>query len=428
MKPTAPVRSAPQFMDIQEALNLPQASRASRLPPRRRAAPVLVTAFIGVMVGFGSLFISTFGGFLKPVAADMGWSRTQMSSAFTVAVLSVALTAPLVGRLLDRVQPRRIVIPCTVVWGLGFASLSMLTRNLGHLLGVYAIMGIAGIATTQLGYAKVVSTWFDRARGRALATVMAGSGIGFMVFPPLAQSLISHLGWRVAYALLGALVLSTAVPLAALFLHGPDGASEAAATEQTRKSGAGALMRTFPFLGIICSLLLFLFATNGLNTHWAALLNDRGLSPASSARVLSVAGLATLISKLTTGYLLDGMRANRAGAILFLSTAAGLITIASRTSLGSAYGGAVLVGIGMGAEADVVPYLLTRYFGLQHFSELYSYTWTVYAMAGGLGPLLAGSVYDRTGAYSAAILGFAALVLVASALLLSIPTLRSSSV
>lgn len=405
-------------MATPQTLNRSQA-RMDR-PAKGSGNLVLLTACCGVMVGFGSLFISTFGIFLKPVASDMGWSRTQMSLAFTISVFSVAITAPIIGRLLDRMPPRRIVIPCTIIWGLGFASFSLLTRHIAHLLAMYALIGIVGIATTQLGYARAVSTWFDRGRGRALAVVMAGSGVGFMIFPPLAQALIGTFGWRFAYAALGAVVLVTAVPLALLFLREREGISTIADC-QPQSRGTGTLIQTFPFLGTVSASLLFSFATNGLNTHWAPLLTDHGLTPAAAAQVLSIAGLATLISKLCTGYLLDRLRANVVGGLLFVCTALGLLTVAAARARLASSVAAVLVGIGMGAEADVVPYLLTRYFGLAHFSELYAYTWTVYAIAGGLGPLLAGVIFDQSGDYQIAIAAFTVMVFAASALLISLP-------
>jgi MFS family permease len=256
---------------------------------------------------------------------------------------------------------------------------------------------------------------------------MAGSGIGFMVFPPLAQALISGYGWRAAYAILGALVLVMAGPLSFLFLHAPEELQRETILPpaQIAHHGIAACAKTFPFLGIASALLLFSFATNGLNTHWAALLTDGGLSPAAAARVLSVAGLATLASKLLTGQLLDRLRATRVAASLFLCSAAGLALLLSSSTVPRSYSAAVLVGIGMGAEADVVPYLLTRYFGLEHFSELYSYTWTVYAVAGALGPLLAGYIFDQAGSYRAALLVFLVMILVASAIFIALPKYRS---
>src|SRR3954470_21139877 len=382
--------------------------RPGRLLNRRET--VLLTACCGVFFSFGSLFISTFGIFLKPVSQALGWSRAEISAGFTAAVLCVAIMSPWLGRMLDRVPARRIVLPCLVIYALGFASLSLLTPHWWHLLAIYIVMGVTGIPTTQLGYARVVSAWFDQTRGRALAAVMAGSGVGFLVFPPAAQFVISTYGWRAAYGILGALALLVPGPLIWLFLYEPVAQRTHSELPGTR---SGPVL-SFAFWGITGALLLFSFATNGLNTHWAALLTDRGLTPGSAATVLSVAGLATLASKLFTGYLLDLFRANRVAAILLFCTAIGLVVVLTGGSLFVSYASAILVGVGMGAESDAVPYLLTRYFGLDRFGELYGYTWTVYAIAGGLGPLLAGAVFDHTGSYRSALFLFIGLVVAAA--------------
>ncbi|MGA8027834.1 MAG: MFS transporter [Bryobacteraceae bacterium] len=373
-------------------------------------------------MGFGSLFIFTFGVFLKPVAAACGWSRAEISTGFTAAVLAVALSSPFLGRLLDRFPARRVVIPCTLIYGLGFASLALLTSHLWHFVLVLAILGAIGNGTTQLGFARVVSAWFDRGRGRALAVIMAGSGFGSMIFPPLAQFLISSYGWRAAYALLGALILALGLPLSVLYLYEPSPPQGLQpVSPSTSREGILRDIFSFRFLGIASALLLFSLATNGLNTHWAALLTDRGLSPAMAATVLSVAGVATLCSKLSTGYVLDRYSATFAVAILFGVSGIGFATIIYDHSVWLAFAAAALVGIGMGAESDAVPYLLSRYFGLRRFSELYAYTWSVYAVAGGLGPLLAGGIYDRTGSYSTALYTFLIMVLGAAALFAVLP-------
>ena len=392
--------------------------------PKR--ALVLLTACCGVFVSFASILIYTFGVFLKPLAANFGWSRAQVSLAFTFTAFTVAICSPFIGRLLDRYPARRIVIPCTAIYGLAFGSLAFLTPHLWHLLLVFVILGMVGNGTTQLGYARVVSAWFDQSRGRALAAVMAGSGAGSMVFPPLAQALISAYGWRAAYAALGGLILLLGIPLAATFLYEPE-SLRTATIERNAQLAREPIFRsiaTFPFLGIVSALLLFSFATNGLNTHWAALLTDRGFPPVQAATVLSVAGCAALVSKLSTGYLLDRFFAGRAAAALVTLCAAGFLLVIYGRTTPAAFAGAILVGVGMGAESDAVPYLLTRYFGLQRFSELYGYTWFVYAIAGALGPLVMGRMFDQTGSYRLTLSVCFALVVLAAMLFASLPKYR----
>ncbi len=376
-------------MDIHAVHNQDSRRQTSR---RRR---VLLTACLGVFVSFASIVIYTFGVFLKPVSLSFGWSRTQMSVAFMLAAMTVGVSSPLLGYLLDRFPARRIVLPCTLVYAAAFASLSMLTNHLWHLYAIFVVLGVVGNGTTQLPYGRVVSAWFDANRGQALAAVMAGSGLGSVVFPTLAQALISTVGWRTAYTVLGSIIAAVALPLAWLFLYEPRLVVD---TSEQRPSVRKSLSSA-PFLGICFALLLFSFATNGLNMHWVPLLTDGGATPRQAAYVLSVAGFAALAGKLGTGYLLDRFRAGRVAAVLFLLCAVGFLICLHSYSLTLALLSAVLVGVAMGSESDVVPYLLTRYFGLQQFGQLYGYTWFVYAVAGATGPVVMGFVFDRTGSY-----------------------------
>ncbi|MGH9610842.1 MAG: MFS transporter [Bryobacteraceae bacterium] len=368
-----------------------------------------------MFAGFGSVFIFTFGVFLKPLSATFGWNREEISLGFAVAALTVAGCSPFIGRLFDRYPARRILLPCVAIYGGGFGSLSLLTPHLGHFLGVLVILGVVGNGTTQLGYARVISAWFHASRGRALAAVMAGSGMGSMIFPPLAQALISVYGWRAAYAILGGIILLFGMPLTALFLYEPEGHHGPVASLSAEKKGSiWPLLRSRPFLLIASALLLFSLATNGLNAHLPPLLTDRGFSPEYAATILSAVGLAALVSKLGTGYLLDRFFAARVVALLFLICTAGFLVIVYSSGIGTACLGALLVGAATGSESDATPYLLTRYFGLERFSELYGYTWTVYACAGALGPVVMGSMFDRTGSYHSTLLAFAAIVSVAA--------------
>src|SRR5690242_14678871 len=161
MKPIEREPNGPQSMATPEVLKPPR-----NRPKSERALPtrplVLLTACCGVFVSFASIVIYTFGVFLKPLATEFAWSRAEVSLAFTITALTVAACSPVIGRLLDRFPARRIVIPCTVIYGVTFASLALLTPHLGHLLAVFLVLGIVGNGTTQLGYSRFVSTWFDR--------------------------------------------------------------------------------------------------------------------------------------------------------------------------------------------------------------------------------------------------------------------------
>jgi MFS family permease len=382
--------------------------------------PVVAAAYFGVMVSFGSLLVFSFSTFLKPLTAAFPWSREAVSAAFGIAALTVAVCSPVLGKLLDRYGPRRVILPCMTVFGLSFGSLGLLTPSLAHLYAVFVLMGMVGNGTTQMGYSRAVATWFVERRGLAFALVMAGSATGAMLFPPLAQALIDSYGWRVAYAVLGGLVLLFGLPLTAALVR------ENPASRSTAHSSAAGLtvaqgLRSRAFWILLATLFLGSISVNGAITHLSPLLTDRGVPAQQAALVASVLGFASFAGRLLTGLLLDRFFGGRVGFCLLGAAAGGILLLSSATSLATAASAAVLIGLGMGAEADLTPYLLTRYVGLRSFSTLYGFSWTVYAVAGAIGPLLMGKAFDATGSYAALLAALSACTLLSALLFLALP-------
>lgn len=370
-------------------------------------------------MSFGSLLVFTFGIFLKPLSAEFGWSRESISTAFGVAAMTVAVCSPMLGRLLDRYGARRVVLFCMAIFGLAFGSLSFLTPSLTHLYATFFVLGVVGNGTTQMGYSRAVSTWFTDKRGKALALVVAGVGAGSMLFPWLAQRIIDAQGWRVAYQALGAIVLAMGIPLTALFVREHPGSDGRAPTADGASVREGLGSRAFWLL--VATLFLSSIAVNGAITHLSPLLTDRGISAGHAALAVSVLGAASLTGRLVTGHLLDRYFGARVSFVLLVGVAAGILLLATASSTGSGLLAAALIGFGLGGEADVTPYLLTRYFGLRMFSTLYGLTWTAYAIAGATGPILMGKVFDATNSYTGLLALLSALTLVSALLMLLLP-------
>ena len=150
--------------------------------------------------------------------------------------------------------------------------------------------------------------------------------------------------------------------------------------------------------------------------HLAAMLSDRGINAQTAALGSSLIGAAVLISRVGIGYLLDLVFAPRLAALCFASTAFGIgLLWLGRTKL--AFAGAFLVGFGLGAEVDLIPYLTARYFGLRAFGKIYSSAFAAFALAGALGPLIMGAAFDRTGSYRVPLMASIAATLLAGAML-----------
>jgi MFS family permease len=385
---------------------------------------IVLTSVLGIAVSFGSLVIFTFGVFLKPLSDRFGWSRAEVSLAFTLTALMVAIFSPFIGRLVDRLGARKVLLPCVAVYGAAFCCLA-LVKTLAGLYAVYVLLGVVGNGTTQLCYARVISAWFDRRRGLALATMMAGVGAGAIGIPPLATWLIDAYGMREAYLLLGASIFVLGMIPAALWLREtPPGAGRGDAAQNTVRApgmrGAEAL-RTPVFWLLLTGFFLFSVSVNGSVAHLIPLLTDRGIDSRTAALAASILGVLTLCGRLLTGVLLDRFFGSRVAGIFFGIAAVGVAILSQARDVPTAFLGAALIGMGMGAEADVMPYLISRYFGLNSFSEIYGYAFTAYALAGALGPLLMGWSFDRFHSYTTALLCLAAAMFTGAAVLASLP-------
>jgi MFS family permease len=383
---------------------------------------VALAAHFGVMVSFGSLLVFTFGIFLKPLSEEFGWSREAISGAFGIGAMMIAVASPILGRLIDRLGPRAVVLPCMAIFGLAFTSLAFLTPNLWHLYAVFAVLGLVGNGTTQLGYSGAVSSWFTARRGIALAIVVGGVGVGSIILPVVAERVIAVRGWRAAYLTLGGLIFLLGLPLSWRYLRmRPRAAAAAAAADGSEGSTVPEALRTRGFWIIAITLFIGSIAANGALTHMAAMLDDRGIGASGAALAASALGGASLAGRFLAGWLLDRFNGPIIAMLMLMSMAAGVLLLSQAHALPIGVGAAVLIGLGMGGEANVTPYLISRYFGPRSLSTLYGLTWTFYAFAGAIGPVLMGRAFDATGSYERLMILTAVPMLVSGLLFLLMP-------
>jgi predicted MFS family arabinose efflux permease len=360
---------------------------------------VLAAAFTGVMVSFAPIIPYTFSLFLDPLHAAFGWKREAMGGAFALAAITVALVSPLIGLLLDRFPPHRIILPGILVFAIALATLSRLTPNIAQFYLTFFVIGLVANATAQFAYTRTVLTWFKTHRGLALALLLSGSGVGSILIPPLTEWMIEHYGWRSAFLLLSGIAL-LGFPLTAMLVRNRP---EAAMVRSDHHAESGmtiaAALRTAAFWILAFITILSAFSENGLVTNLASILTQHGVLAATAALALSVRGGAGIIGRLGIGFAIDRVSPERIQSLVLALVAAGTLILAFAGSAWAALLGAAVLGVGLGSEADVGPYLLARYFGRRHFSMLYGLTWTAYAIGGATGPLWIGHLYDRAGAY-----------------------------
>lgn len=360
---------------------------------------VLAAAFTGVMVSFAPIVPYTFSLFLDPLHTAFGWKREAMGGAFALAAITVALVSPLIGILLDRFPPSRVILPGILVFAIALATLSRLTPNILQFYATFFVIGLVANATAQFAYTRTILTWFTTHRGIALALLLTGSGVGSILIPPLTEWMIEHHGWRSGFLLLSAIAI-LGFPLTAwLVRNRPEAAIVRSEHRADTGMTAAAALRTAAFWILAFITIFSAFSENALVTNFAPILTQHGVLVATAALALSVRGGAGIIGRLGIGFAIDRVSPERIQSFVLALAAAGTLILAFAGAGWSALLGAAVLGVGLGSEADVGPYLLARYFGRRHFSVLYGLTWTAYAIGGATGPLWMGHLYDRAGAY-----------------------------
>jgi MFS family permease len=389
---------------------------------------VAAVCHIGVLTGFATVFIYSFSFMVKPLQHEFGWNNEQIARAFSLAAISVAICSPFMGRLFDRIEPRKLVAAMMVALGLGLASLAYLTPHLAQLYASAVFIGIAGTGTYQLGYARIVTGWFERRLGAGLSIVVAGSGVGSLLIPPLVQYLIPIIGWRHTYLVLAAFPLLVGAPLTFLFARAPSATDLAKAnpTQSGDTSGIAwpqALASTsFWLLALgVCALSL---SENGALAHLAPMLSEHGLTPRDVAFTASLLGVSSVVGRFILGWLLDYLQGSYIAVASLLAAGAGMLLLSHASTFSAAAPAAFIAGLGAGCELDLIPYMLRRYFGLRSFSTLYGLVYTFFAVAGAVAPLIVGHIYDATGSYTGILNIFCAATLIGALAMFALPAYR----
>ncbi len=367
----------------------------------------------------GTITLYSFGVFIRPLAGEFHWTRGQLSLAVAIGQYTFAVASVLWGILTDRFGPRATILPAVVGLAVGVGSLSLLTPNLWHFYLIFALIPFLAGAASPLGYAAVLIRSFRRRLGLALGLALMGVGLGATVLPPLTQALVSNLGWRHAYAVLGILTFVITFPAAWLATRNARGPARRRARE--RIDSVLPLIVSPPFLLLCLTFLLLGTASVGTLAHLIPMMSDRGFTPAAAARLAGITGLATIISRGGIGSLLDRFHAPYVLAVVSLTGGTACLLLALIHGGPLNYVAALLLGTLVGAEVDFVAFLVRRYFGRLAFGRLYGFAFGLFILGSGTGPLLLGRWFDRMHTYRPGLLCFATVTLVAAAVALALP-------
>ena len=386
----------------------------------RSGWPVPFISLVALSVAFSHIY--TVGIFFAPLQEEYGWSRTAISSGLTIVSVISVICAPFVGALVDRLGPRRMAIPGLLLFCLSYAALGFTGPALLSWWLAWLMVGAGAVCIKPTVWAAAITTRFDRGRGLAMAVALCGSGVGGIYLPFLATHLIATFGWRQAFFTIGVGEALVVVPLVALFFAraGKGGGSHARARDTMPGLGIREAMTSSRFLRLATANLLITISLLAIIVHIVPILTQYGTGKREAAAVAGLIGISQVVGRLATGFMLDRYDGPRIGFVAFLLPIVSCSLLLLVPGGASAYVAAIVIGLAVGSEVDIVMYLASRYFGTRHFGTVYGTLGGLTSLGTGLGPLFAGMIFDRTGGYGPLLVAVIPVLVVAALLVRSL--------
>lgn len=381
---------------------------------------VLLFATVGAGMGFSALNY-ILGPLVVPLQQEFGWGRGEIALTALWSSLGMAVALPVMGRILDRFGVKRAAVVSLLLFGAVLFTLSRFESTLLLFLVLYGLAGILAVGTSAVTYSKAIIERFDRKRGLALGIMATGLGSAGLILPPVMSSIIESFGWRAAYFSMGVLAL---VPLIFLVFAKLPKSIPAAPSKKTDEilpsRGLGRQERSREFWTLVVAFFLLGWALLAMVPHFVPMLIDSGVNPVQAALLSSFVGLGTVIGRPIIGWLLDKFYATHVAVPLFVIASLGCILLLIG---GAQYAAltAVLIGVGFGAEIDLMSYLSSRYFGRREFGTLYSFIYSAFLVGTAMGPLVAGFIFDATRSYDIPLMLAAGFLILGSIVILTLP-------
>lgn len=389
-----------------------------------RPAGVVTACTVGNAVSVTPMVYTVFGLFLVPISTEYQWSRASVSFVLLIIAVTSALSYPIVGRAIDQYGARRIILAGNLLFAASVASVSFTGASHFQFYLAYALIGITAAIPSSVMFTKVIAGWFDKNRGLFLGIVGGlGNGVGAALSPLLVYLLLSHYGWRTAYQGIAVTIIVIGFPVLFLLLHDPaktDTAANHPNTEDTSGMTLSQARKTGTFWIILAAIALGAGCMTAVFAHVVPMLIDRGLPTAQATTVLATFSMVTAGWQIGVGYMLDRIPRPWIAAPFYIAALLGLILLESVSSYPLLLLSGVLMGLGLGTEYGVLPYFLSRYFGVRHYGSISGTVYAVIVLIQGLTPFLMDLVFDMTGSYDIALMFIGAGLLLGAVLILKL--------
>lgn len=393
--------------------------------------PWIVVGAVWVTLAIASGLYFSFPVFFVALLEEFGWSRGATAAAFSISSVVQGLLSPLVGILVDRLGPRRVMLAGAVLLG-GACALSSQIGSLWSLYVVTGVLAAAGVcAVSWIPTGALIARWFSERRSTMMGLAFSGMGAGVLVMGPLAQWLIGEYGWRAAYLVLGLGTLVVLVPLIWLGVReapvvaapspgdGPvPGPGRMPAPARSHAGAAREIadaLRTPAFWALFFAYLCTPLAVFSVVTHQVAFAVDQGFPRLFVAGIFGLTGLLSVVGRIVFGFAADRIGRATSATISYACTAVGtlcLLGLEVWPHVAALYAYAFFFGLGFGARGPIITAIAFQLFPGRRFGVIYGILSVGNGIGGGVAPWFGGAVHDLTGSYRAAFLiavGFCAL-------------------
>ena len=388
----------------------------------------VLAAVAGINFANNATAIGVLTVFILPLSQEFGWTRMQLSAATSIGAVLGALAAPFTGRLTDQLGAR---IPltlggvCIVVAMLNLAAM----QSLGWFYLAFGLARLADQGFVQATSPPAIAQWFQRYRGRAMAALFFATSAGGVVLPPLVQQVISVWHWRIAWVVLGGVMLCLGLlPCAFLVRRQPedpglsvDGEAPEAALSQAAMSASGGqtllgdgdgawrlgeALKSQALWLLLAAVFVGGVAGTGVALHLMPHLLQQGIAPAAAVAAVSISFIVSAIGCFGWGYLADRLSVRPLLVMTFILRAASLAVLLAADTLSEAYAFATLQGLAEGGQSTLMPVVVAQYYGRSHLGSIYGLLRSMQVAGFALGPLIAGRAFDLARSYDGAFVAF----------------------
>lgn len=379
------------------------AGRAKRSGKTDFRAPVILSlAFIGLMFSPGPLFHGSWGVITQSLENEFGWGRAAVMAAMSWMTVGMIVAAPLAGMLIDRIGARRLMLISTILLIVGLGTLALGTANIYLLYFIACLIGFFTIGAQSISYMHLLSTCFHKHYGLAVGIAAAGLGAGYMFMATLVSGWIDAGGRSQAFFCQALLVAGLLLYMCIVFLcikgsPAKTGKGGAAPEWQGLSWQEARCKREFWIILIVIG--IFSAILTGLIPHIVLIGQAAALDAGQLGGLMQVFGFTVFLVRFLVGFLLDRFFAPYVALCFFFVAITGLVLLASNINYGVLLFATALVAAGFGAESDLIPYFIRRYFGKRAYGKIYAVVFMSFLAGAGLGPWIIGLLYEHFAGY-----------------------------